>query len=435
MRVLRHAVILTALAAMGLAAQETYPLRELRVEGNDVISDERIVAASGLTVGESVAEPDFQAALRRLDDIGLFETIAYKFGPKDDGYLLTFEVVEVENLYTVAFQGFDSPDEELTALLEERVPLYIGKAPGDGIMVTRIGNALQERWNAAGNDSKVVGQLIPGDGERLVMLFRPEERIEYIAYVNFEGSDAIPALELQRRFNPIAMGEQYSEARLRELLIFNVRPWFEEKGLMDVEFCPCSSEPDPDSRGVLVKVQVQDGPVYSWGKVEPPAAPGVGESRMEEIFAFRGDESVNMQKARDAQSALDEEMRKRGFLRVESDIEVQINNQSKTVTLLYALTPGAQYTFRRLEIVGLDILAEPVVRKRWGLEQGQPYNPSYPAFFLSRVEADQMFDNLSETSYQAQIDETSKTVTVTLDFEGQEKKKKYLPDVQLDKPF
>lgn len=423
------------LAAAPLAAQEAYPLREILVEGNQVVSTESILEASGLKIGEPVVEADFQKALNRLNDAGLFETLQYRFGPKDGGYSLTFQVNEVQQLYTVAFQGFDRPEEELTALLHDKVPLYMGKAPGDGVMVIRIGNALQTAWRESGHDSEVVGQLMPGDGERLVMLFRPATRIQTISYVEFEGSEAYTALELQRRFNPIAMGEEYSEARLRELLIHNVRPWFEEKGLMGVEFCPCSASDDPNSEGLLVKVQVADGPAYSWGKVEPPEAPGVSEKKMQTIFAFQSDEVVNMQKARTAQSEVDEELRKKGFLKLESDLEVQVNNQSRTVSLVYGLAPGPQYVFERLNIVGLDILSEPVVRKRWGLESGKPYNPSYPAYFLDRIRAEQMFDNLEETRFSQQIDDARRSVTVTLEFRGKEEKRKYLPDYKPQNPF
>lgn len=423
------------LLALPLAAQQPYPLREIIVEGNEIVSDEAVIAASGLKVGEPVVEADFQEALNRLNDAGLFETLQYRFGPKEGGYSLTFQLSEVQNLYTVAFQGFDQSDEELTALLNDKVPLYVGKAPGDGVMVIRIGNALQTAWREAGHESEVVGQLMPGDGERLVMLFRPKTRIQTISYVEFSGSEIFDALELQRRFNPIAMGEEYSEVRLRELLIHNVRPWFEEKGRMGVEFCPCSGEDDPDTEGVLVKVQVTDGPVYSWGKITPPEAPGISEKKMASIFAFQRDEAVNMQKARDAQSAVDEALRNSGFLKLESDIQIEVNNQARTVSLVYGLNPGPQYTFQRLEIVGLDILSEPVVRKRWGLESGKPYNPSYPAYFLDRIKTEQMFDNLEETRFSAQIDDARRTVSVTLDFRGKEEKRKYLPDYKPENPF
>lgn len=436
---MRLLALMLALGA-GLAAQQAYPLREIVIEGAESLSAETIIAATGLKLGSPVTEADFQKGLRRLTDVGLFETVEYAFSPKGDGYQLTYRLVEVQNLYTVSFQGFDDSDEELTRLLEEKIPLYIGKAPGDGVMVIRIGNTLQARWREGGGELDIVGQLIPGDGERLVMLFRPKVRIQNISFVTFEGSEAIEVIELQRRFNPIAMGEEYSDARLNELLIHNVRPWFEEHGRMDVKFCPCSSEPDPKTEGVLVKIQVEDGPVYSWGQVDRPEIGAGGakidKRKMDRIFAFADDPAVNMQTARSAQSALDEELRKQGFLKVRSEIEIQINNQSRRVRLVYSLEPGTQYRFQRLEIEGLDILSEPVIRKRWGLKPGTPFNPSYASYFLDRIKVEQMFDLLEETRFYTQIDEARKTVDVTLVFFGKEAKKKRGPAYKVDKsPF
>ena len=74
------------------------------------------------------------------------------------------------------------------------------------------------------------------------------------------------------------MGEAYSKSRLMELLHFNVRPLFEEKGRMNVRFEEASVEPDPGSQGLLVKVSVEDGPSYTYGTVSKPEIFGLPEA-------------------------------------------------------------------------------------------------------------------------------------------------------------
>jgi len=429
-------LVLGSAAPLAAQPEKSYPLRAVHVVGNGIVPTEKIVAATQLEIGQPVRERDFRDALQKLNNSGLFELIEFAFGPHDGGYQVTFQVSEVEQLYDVAFRGFEQSADEMHALVEEAVPMYIRQSPGDGIMVIRIGNTVQEAWKKAGNDSKIIGQLVPGDGEELVMLFRPEEATQAIAFVTFEGSGVIPPLELQRVFNPVAMGEQYSETRLLELLRFNVRPFYEERGRMNVQFCPCTSEPDPNTEGVLVKVAVDEGALYKWGEIERPSPAPFDERGMARIFTIETGDPVNIKEARAVQTKMDEGLRRIGFLKSDTTVDINVDHDAKLVALVYNVDAGERYTFRRLEIKGLDILSEPVIRKRWGLDLGDWYNTDYPAVFLNRVRQDQMFDNLEDTRHRVSIDETNKAVDVTIEFIGRTDKKKYLPDYKPDKdPF
>jgi len=439
---MRFLVTLTLCLALGsaepLAAQpeKSYPLRAVHVVGNKVVPTEKIVAATELEIGQPVTEREFRDALQRLNNSGLFELIEFAFGPFNGGYQVTFQVSEVEQLYDVKFRGFEQSEEELHALVNDAVPMYIRQSPGDGIMVIRIGNTVQEAWKKAGNDSKIVGQLVPGDGEELVMLFRPKEATQAIAFVTFEGSGVIPPLELQRIFNPVAMGESYSETRLLELLRFNIRPFYEELGRMNVKFCPCSSEPDPNTEGVLAKVAVDEGPLYKWGEIQRPSPAPFDERGMARIFTIETGDPVNIKEAREIQTKMDEGLRRIGFLKSDTTVDINVDHEEKLVALTYNVDPGERYTFRRLEIKGLDILSEPVIRKRWGLDLGDWYNTDYPVVFLNRIRQDQMFDNLEDTRHRVSIDETNKAVDVTIEFIGKKDKTKYLPDYKPDQdPF
>lgn len=429
------------LAASSLAAQQKFPLREIEIVGSKIYPADRVIALTGLKVGEPVAEADFQNALGKLNDAGVYDDLRYEFGPKDGGYRLVITVDEVDLTYPLRLDGFDMPREELLALLESKVPLFSETVPATGTMVDRIGDALQKHWKASGHDEDVMGRLAPIDAERLAMVFQPERRLDSIAFVKFEGSQIIDPLDLQRMFNPIAMGEPYTETRIRELLLANVRPLFEDSGRMAVKFCPCTTEPDDDTNGLNVTVQVEDGPAYVYSRIERPDVPGFEKSQIEKIIDFKPDQTVHMGDVRIAQGKLDEEMRKKGFLKAETTVDITINDEDRKVALEFDATPGKQYFFDRVEIRGLDILAEPAVRKRWGMKPGEPFNPTYPRYFLDRIEAEQMFDGLSDTRAETKIDEVSNKVHVILTFFGGGKREGVLdplrdaPDRNPNDPF
>jgi outer membrane protein insertion porin family len=415
-----------ALAVCGIAAgQDKFPLREIEIVGAENYSEQSIIAASGLQIGEPVGEADFKRALERISAAGVFDGLEWRYDPQGDGYKVTFTVHELEQLYAVEFQGFDDSPDELRALLHEKVPLFAARVPSTGPMIDRIGDALQARWQSQGHESKIVGQLEAQAAGELIMLFRPQERLRTISLVTFENSEVISAYELQGFFNRIARGEAYSETRLRELLRYNVRPLYEEKGRMGVEFCPCSAVDDPDNLGLRVTVQVDEGPEYVYGSVPPPEIAGMEPGKVEGMYSPKSGAVVNMKQARESQAAIEETLRANGFIRAQTQLGVKVNDEEKTVDLYFSAEPGYRYNFDRLVIEGLDILAEPIIRKRWGMASGDPYSPAYPAFFLGRLQEENAFENLQDTRFKEDVDEATKRVSVTLQFVGQTKKRLY----------
>ena len=69
------------------------------------------------------------------------------------------------------------------------------------------------------------------------------------------------------------------------------------------------------------------------------------------------------------------------------------------------------------------------------MQLGDPFDAHYPAYFLDRIRAEQMFDNLENTKWTREIDETTKTVEVTLIFEGQKAEKSGIPNTPVEDPF
>jgi outer membrane protein insertion porin family len=395
----------------------TYPLRAIEIQGNEKFPDEKIIALSGLEIGRQVREADFQEALNKINSAGVFDSLEYRYGAAGDGYRVTFTVVEVSELYPVRFAGFDVPDEEIQKLLQENVPLFGPKVPATGPVVERIGNTLQKFWDGLGKDTKVVGTLAPLGDDQFEMLFQPEGAIETIAFTKFENTSVIPALELQRVFQGRAVGVPYSQERIVELLRFNIGPLYEAKGYMEVKYCPCATEPDTGTRGLVVTVKVDEGVPYKFGAVAIPARDGRPEGRYEELLKFKSGELANMTLVADSQGAIEAVLKDQGFMNATVEEDRKIDRELKTVDVTLTVDEGDRYTFNRLTIEGLNVIGESAVRKRWGLKLGDAFNASYPAFFLSRIGEEGMFDNLKDTGWSMQVNEGDKTVDVKLTFQ------------------
>jgi outer membrane translocation and assembly module TamA len=97
-------------------------------------------------------------------------------------------------------------------------------------------------------------------------------------------------------------------------------------------------------------------------------------------------------------------------------VKREINDTDHTVGVEFQIDPGPLYTLGKLEMVGLDLVSEPEIRKMWGIAQGRPFNVEYPDHFLARVKEAGVFDNLKTTKAETKINARNHTVDVTLYF-------------------
>ena len=109
-------------------------------------------------------------------------------------------------------------------------------------------------------------------------------------------------------------------------------------------------------------------------------------------------------------------MRTSGYLNASTEVKRDVNDKDKKVSIVINVIPGPRFTLGKLDIIGLDIESEPVVRKMWTIEPGKPFNPDYPDHFLDRVKKGGVFDNLKNTRSETKINAADHTVDVTLYF-------------------
>ena len=91
------------------------------------------------------------------------------------------------------------------------------------------------------------------------------------------------------------------------------------------------------------------------------------------------------------------ELRKEGYMKVETSSTRTYNDAKKTVRMNVAVKPGPQYRMGRLTIQGLDITTEPEIQKMWGLKEGAVFRDNYPDKFLQNIRDGGVLDNLGET--------------------------------------
>ncbi|HTR34647.1 MAG TPA: POTRA domain-containing protein [Bryobacteraceae bacterium] len=399
------------------AAKSSWPIETLSVEGNHNYTAEQVLAVLGLHTGEAVDQAKFDAARVKLSATGAFNNVAYRYAPAKDGqgYDVTFEVSEIEQVYPLRFEDLPATDAQLRAWLKQKDPLFAPKIPATEPVVNRYVQWVTEYLAQLGDHEPITGKLASDATPDLSILIRPAKARPSVAHVVFTNTGDLPSGLLQTQMYGVAIGMPYTEPRFRLLLDSAARPLYEARGMIRVAFPKITTEPAKDVDGITVTVQVEQGPVYKLDRVRFTGA-DTPYQELVNLAHLRSNQPANFDDVKAAQARIRDSLRNQGHLDASSQIKRDVNDGERTVDVTFQIQPGPLYTMGQLNIVGLDIESEPVIRKMWGLAAGRPFNPGYPDHFLSRVKEGGIFDNLKTTSSDTKVNPGDHSVDVTLYF-------------------
>jgi outer membrane protein insertion porin family len=392
-------------------------IETLKVEGIRNYTVDQILAVAGIHVGDLAGKTEFEAARSRLMATGVFATAGYRFVPAKDGkgYDASLEVAEIEQMYPARFQNLPASDAELRAWLKQRDPLFAAKIPATKPELDRYAQWIAEFLAKRDYHEPVAGRVISENPSELVIVFLPAKGLPVVARAIFTNTGVVPAVALQTAMYGVAIGIPYGEPQYRLLLDTTIRPLYEARGMIRVSFPKIETEPAKDVDGLVVTTQVDQGPVYKLGRVSYRGAASSAEE-LDKLAKLKPDQPANFDDVKAAQQRIEQSLRRSGYLHVKSEVRRDLHDADHTVDLTFQITPDAQFTQGKLDIVGLDLVSEPVIRKMWGLQPGKPFNVEYPDHFLARVKEDGVFDNLKSTRADTKINSDEHTVDVTLYF-------------------
>lgn len=393
-----------------------FPLASVTVEGNRLYSAEQILRAAGLRIGQLLEGKDFADARQRLIDTQLFASVGFSFEPNaaNTGYAGRIQVLEAEPVYPFRFEDLPADETALASLLHSRNPLLGPRIPATREMLAKLAREIDEYLKPRGFDAGVEGRVTADGPGELTVVFRPAVERPVIAEVKFTGNEVIETPRLADALAGVAVGVPYTERTLRQLLESSVRPLYEARGRLRVKFGEIKTAPAAKVNGLIVTTAIEEGPSYTVGEIRFAGAPF--EEDWMKTGGFRLHEVANFDQLREAEKRVVARLKREGYLRAASTLERRMDDAARRVDLTVRLDPGPQYRFGKLTIVGLDIVAEPEIRKLWGLAPGKPLDAEFPDYFLRRIREDRVLDRLKETRSELQLNEKEHIADVILYF-------------------
>src|SRR5262245_43755660 len=259
----------TLLLAAGVAAQEPPPnakwrLTAIAFEGLKSQPPEKIIAASGLQVGQTIDFEMVKAAAQRLSQTGLFGKVAYRYRYSSTQIELTFELEEkTSGKKRCHFDNFVwFSDKEIADAIQRDLPDFDGSI----VVSDFVGEEIKKSLTRLLAEKKIAGEVVYELDENLSYTFKVKGANLPVCDFQFAGAQDELKKPLLEALKPLFKTE-YSKSDARLFVNSALIPLYAQRGYLKAAFQP--SQPSLSVSGacanaVVVTLPVVEGLQYHW---------------------------------------------------------------------------------------------------------------------------------------------------------------------------
>jgi outer membrane protein assembly factor BamA len=415
-------VLLLCVAVSGQKAGKAklnYKLLSIRVTGASQLKEDQVIAASGLKLGQYAGERDFQQAMQKLGDTGLFTNLTYSYHYSPDGCDVGFQIAENTELVPIVFDNLVwFSDDDLISQLHGRVPLFNGRLPVAGNLADQVVDSL----NAILVQRKIAGKAEyvragKANGPIDSYIYKVNFHPVLIRNMDFPGSDPaeLPALNAAAKQ---LSGQEYLRTKMRPQEKFNLLPVYLARGFLKASFSDAQAKVAEDGPRTLVDVSfpVVPGGQYKLTGIQWQGNAVFPHEKLNELVHLKAGEPANVVQLNDDIEAVKKLYGTKGYLFVRVDPAPEIDEKQTTVKYQLNVIEGDLYRMGDLELDGLDPDASKQMAAQWQMKKGDPYDNSYLPRFFSIMYRDLGLRHPYNVVRKESVNQQDKTVSVALHF-------------------
>jgi outer membrane protein insertion porin family len=361
-----------------IAAAQTLPVAAVNIAGNLRLPSAAIVRATGLHPGQTAEIGDLDAAARVLFDTGLFTSVNYRYDsvPATDPptYTISFQVTEdtADTDVRIEIAGID--EAVVWRDLASSEPLVTRRMPHNdraGEFYCRAVEHVLEKMNR--HEKIVIAESVALGSRRMDTTLVPANPPK-VGDVRFEGAHAITAAALRDAVARLVVGNRYSEREFRQVLDLNVRPLYEDRGYLKVEFPALRLT--PAGADLAVDVQVAEGSPWTLGMIAL-AGDHLPDEAMRKAAALWDVHTADWKLIMEGIARMEKVLRRDGYLNVTSKPVRLYRDDGRTVDLRIEFNKGTQFVFGSLKIGGLNAHDRELAEKLFRIKPGEPLDQPY----------------------------------------------------------
>jgi outer membrane protein assembly factor BamA len=397
----------------------SYKLLSIHVKGLGRLNENQVVAASGLKIGQFAGDPEFEQALQKLGQTGLFSDLTYSYRYSGGGCDLELQVAENDKLLPIVFENFVwFSDEELLNQIHARVPLFDSRVPSDGDLTEQVAQALVLILD----EHKISGEVqylaySQENGPIQAYEYKVNFHAIVIRNTDFPGAapDEVPALQAAAKQ---LSGSDYSRTNMRAQEQLNFLPIYHAQGYLKAEFADAQARVVEDGARTIVDVSfpVMRGTQYKLNELQITGSTAFPVQQLRKLIHLQPGERANAVQIEEDLQQIKKLYGTKGYVAAHIQSMPSFDNPRATVSYQLSVAEGDVYHMGELNIDGVPAENAARMVAQWQMKKGDPFDDSYLQRFYNIVYRDFDLRKSYEVVPKQAINLQDKTVSVSLHF-------------------
>lgn len=369
-------VALVLLSTSLTATAYQFVVDNIRVKGAARVSEGTVFNYLPIEPGEKVSSEDVATAIRELYSSGFFRDVELL---REDDTLIV-EVQERPSVARLEIEGNEQiRDDNLLKALRSA-----GLAEGqifNRAKLADIEHELVQQYFAQGKyDVAVASTVSPLERNRVAIRIDIDEGpVAEIRDIHFVGNDAFAdsrlraVLELrpQRWWAPWSRRHRYARGRLASDLE-SLRRFYQDRGYLEYSITSTQVSISPDRRDVFITINMDEGEQYEVGSVEVRGEMVVPAEELYERLAISSGDLYSRSRVDQGTEGIRSRLAQDGYAFAQVNVRPIVDQQERTVDLVYFVQPGDRVYVRRINITGNQRTQDEVIRREMRQLEGAP---------------------------------------------------------------
>lgn len=391
------ALVLTS-SAIGFAtpvSAQNFSFSTVSIEGNQRIETATILTYLGFGQGETITAGQLNDAAQRIRATGLFETV----NVVPQGGTLVIEVQEFPTVNQITFEGNARlRDNELAAVVRSQPRRVYSptQAEEDTAAITQV-YADQGRINAT-----VAPRIIERSDNRVDLVFEVfEGGVTEVERISFVGNRAYGESRLRRVLETKQAGLLRTiigrDTFIADRVAFDqqiLTDFYQSRGYVDFEVQNVDVSLTRERDAHLITFNVQEGQQFEFGNVTVSSdVTGADPLDYENALKLRTGVTYSPALIEQDIARLERLAIRQGLNFVRVDPRITRNDRTLTLDVEFVLVNGPRVFVERIDIEGNNTTLDRVIRSRFDVVEGDPFNPRQIRESAERIRALGYFAN------------------------------------------
>lgn len=377
-RFLAALLLINSFYTPAISAMESFPVKDIRVEGLQRISAGTVFNYLPVKVGDTLTEKKSQDAVRALFKTGFFRDV--QLGR--DGNVLIVTVVERPSIAGIKISGAkEMSEEDLKKGLKE-----IGLAEGrvfNKSLLDRVEQELRQQYFGRGYYAVSIRLTVtPLERNRVdIDIDITEGKVARIREISLVGNQLFPDKKLLKLFSLgpkpwyalFSSRDKYSKQKLAGDLE-RMRNFYQDQGFLEFNIDSTQVSITPDKEKIYITVNFTEGKKYIVTGYKLAGTFVVPESELSGLVTIKPGDVFSRKEITETTKRISDRLANDGYAFANINAIPDVDREKSEVSFTLFVDPGRRIYVRRVNFAGNIATRDEVLRREMRQLEGGWYN-------------------------------------------------------------